>query len=272
MITQSTKLSLRVTLIYWVAGCLWIVASDTYAAYVDQIPFSFNTVQTYKGLFFVTITAVLLFWVVYKLTDRLIKNDEQYRMMFNSNPTPMWIYDLESLRFMTVNQAAVTKYGYTKDEFRSFTITHIRPEAELEKLEEALMDMSENKGYSHTVGWKHLTKKGELMEVEIISHDLSFNGRPSRLVMAIDITEKLKHLREIQLLNNNLIAQANQIKEYSYVNSHKIRRPLANILSLVEIMNNEAQITESLTKMISASAHELEKEIQEMNKILANNN
>ncbi len=88
--------------------------------------------------------------------------------------------------------------------------------------------------------------------------------------MAINMTEKLKHLHEISILNNNLVKKAEQIRLYSFVNSHKIRKPLANILSLVEVMKAENQLNNNLSEMITESAMELEKEIQDMNRILSN--
>lgn len=270
MLSESIKLSIKVTLIYWITGSLWIILSDRYAEGIDSLTPALNNVQTYKGLFYVSVTASLLFLIIQKLTNQLIKNDEQYRMMFTTNPTPMWIYDSETLRFIAVNQAALSTYGYTREEFRNLTIRDIRPKDELKHLEKALEEIKENQGVSHTMGWKHLTKKGDILDVEIISHDMIFNGRKCRLVMAINMTEKLKHLHEISILNTNLIKKAEQIRLYSFVNSHKIRKPLANILSLVDVMKAENALNNNLSEMITESALELEKEIQDMNRILSN--
>ncbi len=141
MLSESIKLSIKVTLIYWITGSLWIILSDRYAASIDSLTPAFTNVQTYKGLFYVSVTAALLFLIIQKLTNQLIKNDEQYRMMFTTNPTPMWIYDIETLQFIAINQAALSTYGYTRDEFRNLTIRDIRPKEELNYLEETLEEM-----------------------------------------------------------------------------------------------------------------------------------
>ncbi len=251
MLGESIKLSIKVTLIYWITGSLWIILSDRYAAGIDLLTPEITNVQTYKGLFYVSVTAALLFLIIQKLTNQLIKNDEQYRMMFTTNPTPMWIYQIETLQFIAINQAALSTYGYTRDEFRKLTIRDIRPKEELHHLEGALDGAKATKGFSHTNGWKHLTKKGEVLDVEIISHDLIFNNKQCRLVMAINMTEKLKHLHEISILNTNLIKKAEQIRLYSFVNSHKIRKPLANILSLVEVMKLDNHLSSDLSQVIT---------------------
>ena len=61
----------------------------------------------------------------------LRESDEQYRLLFESNPLPMWVFDPKTLRFMAVNEAAIRLYGYTRQEFLSKSITEIRPEKEV---------------------------------------------------------------------------------------------------------------------------------------------
>src|SRR3954465_4525172 len=61
-----------------------------------------------------------------------------YQLLFENNPLPMWVYDLETLRFLAVNEAAVHHYGYSRDEFLGMSIKEIRPADELEALTEDL--------------------------------------------------------------------------------------------------------------------------------------
>ncbi|QGY46598.1 PAS domain S-box protein [Maribellus comscasis] len=120
--------------------------------------------------------------------ELLQESEKRYRYMFENNPQPMLIYDLETLEFLTVNRAAIDHYGYSADEFLSMTIKDIRPPEDID----ALLDDVEKtyKVYNNAGEWRHLKKNGELLYVEIISHALTFNGRRARHVMVRDITDR----------------------------------------------------------------------------------
>lgn len=128
---------------------------------------------------------------------KLRQSEESYRLLFESNPHPMWVYDLETLKFLAVNEAAEKKYGYSKAEFLNLTLKDIRPIEEIPKLLENIKhDKSE---ISFSSDWKHKSKDGKIFLVEIISHKILFNGIPARLVLANDITERRR--AEEKLLN-----------------------------------------------------------------------
>ena len=120
--------------------------------------------------------------------EALRKSQETYRSLFENNPHPMWVYDLETLRFLVVNDAAVDHYGYSKDEFLNMTIKDIRPEEDLSALLNNLAQ--KNLVIQQSTGWRHIKKDGTLIDVEITSHSIQFEGREARLVLANDITER----------------------------------------------------------------------------------
>jgi PAS domain S-box-containing protein len=124
-----------------------------------------------------------------KLIDAELRaSEEKYRYMFASNPQPMWIYDLETLAFLEVNDAAMAIYGYSRDEFLSMTLKDIRPPEDVEAL---LKDVElTRKIYNPAGEWRHINRDKELMIVEIISHSLTFNGRKARHVIVNNITER----------------------------------------------------------------------------------
>ena len=122
-----------------------------------------------------------------RLNDELHSSEEKYRLMFESNPLPMWVFDCETLRFLTVNEAAVRHYGYSREEFLAMTIADIRPPQQVSLLLASLQKPSTD---LQTDAWTHRKKDGTLIEVEITSHELPFAGRPARLVLANDITER----------------------------------------------------------------------------------
>ena len=114
--------------------------------------------------------------------------EKQFRLLFASNPLPMWLYDPETLQFVEVNDAATRKYGYSRDEFLAMTIEGIRPTEDIRSLRENLAKDREPLEVSGP--WRHRLKDGRVIDVEIRSHSLEWRGRPAALVVAQDITER----------------------------------------------------------------------------------
>lgn len=136
--------------------------------------------------------------------NTILQNSEQsFRLLFANNPHPMWVYDLETLRFLEVNKAAVDHYGYTRDEFLGLTLLDIRPPAERERL---LADVQRPRpDLQHSGEWQHRLKDGRVIDVEITSHTLTFGGRPAALVVAQDITERKR--AEAELIKSRRLLQ-----------------------------------------------------------------
>ncbi len=110
-----------------------------------------------------------------------------FRLLLAANPLPMWVYDLETLRFVEVNDAAVAHYGYTRAEFLQMSIADIRPEEDRARLNQTLAERTDALQYSGT--WRHRRADGTVLEVEVTSHILDWEGRPASLVVAHDVTE-----------------------------------------------------------------------------------
>ncbi|GAA6757141.1 PAS domain S-box protein [Thermus oshimai] len=131
-----------------------------------------------------------------------VEKEERFRLLFQAHPLPMWVYDLQTLRFLEVNEAAVRKYGYTREEFLSMTLLQIRPEKERLRL---LEDLKRPRPPLQTSGpWTHRLKDGREIQVEIHSHLLSYAGREAALVVALDVTEKLRAEATQRLLQRAL--------------------------------------------------------------------
>ncbi len=111
-----------------------------------------------------------------------------YRELFEANPHPMWVYDLATLRFVAVNDAAVAKYGWSRDEFLAMTILAIRPPEDAPLVEATVRDVRD--GIASSGHWRHRTRAGADLQVEIASHTMEFDGRPARLVVAYDVTRQ----------------------------------------------------------------------------------
>ena len=126
----------------------------------------------------------------------LAVREQEYRLVFDANPQPMWVYDLETLRFLAVNDAAVAVYGYTREEFLGKTIADIRRPEDVARM--AASVQKPRSGAKSDGPWQHLRHNGTGFWVEITATDLDFRGRPARLVLARDVTERLALERERQ--------------------------------------------------------------------------
>jgi PAS domain S-box-containing protein len=125
--------------------------------------------------------------------------DAPFRYLFDQNPTPMWVYELGTLAFLEVNQAAIQKYGYAREEFLAMRITDIRPAEDVPKLQELTADRPP--GLRYVGAWRHRLKSGTVIDVDISSSGIDFAGRRAALVVARDITQQAQaeaKLREIE--------------------------------------------------------------------------
>ncbi|MGI8785962.1 MAG: PAS domain S-box protein, partial [Acidobacteriota bacterium] len=115
-------------------------------------------------------------------------SEERYRKLFERSPLPMFVFDLETLRFMAVNKAAVRHYGYPQAEFLSMTMADIRPHDEIP----ALLDAVARSTTADVVGSRrrHRTQDGRIINVEANSHELDFQGKRARMVIINDVTER----------------------------------------------------------------------------------
>ncbi|MBK8398110.1 MAG: PAS domain-containing protein [Leptospiraceae bacterium] len=130
---------------------------------------------------------------------------------FIKNPIPMWVYDLATLRFLEVNEAATIIYGYTREEFLSMTIKDIRPSEDLPNLFKVAT--LENEGFADAGIWRHIKKNGELIFVNISSQVIEFQGKKAELILSLDQTERVKVFQELKNNESKLNSILNSVKE-----------------------------------------------------------
>ncbi|AYL97604.1 PAS domain S-box protein [Mucilaginibacter celer] len=194
-------------------------------------------------------------------TQALALSEQRYSDLFQMSPLPKWVFDINTFEFLEVNQAAVLHYGYSRDEFLQMTIKDIRPESEIDKVQAVIADKSRKEFQCCAGVFTHLKKNGERIEAEITSSLLNYNGRAARLVLAIDVTERNRHIEEIQQQNKRL-------KDISWMQSHIIRGPLSRLMGLIYLMNetgpDESEIFTQITSYINESAKELDEVIHDI--------
>lgn len=178
------------------------------------------------------------------MDERLAISEKRYRLYFENNPKPMWVYDCQTLQFLEVNRAAELQYGYSKGEFKSMKITDIRPLDEVPRLLEAVGKL--RSGMHHSRTWTHQNKKGDSFKVEIAGYVFTDGMQKKELVVVNDIT--------------NVVHFAARLERYAHYTSHEVRKPLANILALVALMKIEQdpKQKEHLCDTLAACARELD--------------
>lgn len=113
-------------------------------------------------------------------------SEERYKLLFESTPQPIWVYNEDTLHFLAVNEAATRTYGYTREEFLSMTIDDIRAREDIP----TLMIKNDPDDLIISSPWRHRTRDGKTIYVEMSSHPVVFDGKNSRLVIVNDVTER----------------------------------------------------------------------------------
>jgi PAS domain S-box-containing protein len=135
------------------------------------------------------------------VADTALAAEHRYRLLFEGSPEAMWVYDTATLAFLAVNDTAVRRYGYQREQFLAMTLRDIRPPDEAERLDRAVAAGPD--ALEALTAVRHRTSGGAILDVEVSAHDLAFEGRAARLVIARDVTERRQletQLREAQKL------------------------------------------------------------------------
>lgn len=127
-----------------------------------------------------------------KTQQTLKENEKKYQYLFDNNPMPMWVIDLITFKFLDVNKMAILQYGYSREEFLSMTALDIRPDKDKDHFTKSC-DPSEINATNFNRGiWNHQKKNGTIIPVEIIAHEIIYEGSPARFILSNDITDRKK--------------------------------------------------------------------------------
>lgn len=258
------KQAIIFTTAYLLFGTAWIYYSDRL---LDVFPPDLRSqMQLIKGLFFVFITGVMLYWMLkYFYTEQkkrivqleankaeLAESARRYELLFTKSPLPKMIFDTTTLRFLDVNRQAVRHYGYSREQFLQMTVKDIRPEEDRSKLFEILKNRKYQVGYKGNT--RHVKADGEIIYADVVSHSIDYNGQPARVVSATDVTERVKYIEAIEKQNQ-------QLRDISWTQSHVVRAPLASLMGLVKLMLHKdmsEEEKEMVQKGILESAEKLD--------------
>jgi diguanylate cyclase (GGDEF)-like protein/PAS domain S-box-containing protein len=137
----------------------------------------------------VTAFGDMLSLTVSDVTD-LKRRESSFRLLFDNNPMPMWVFDADTTAFLSVNDAAVQHYGYSRDRFLGMKLRQIWPQDEWAMHSEALEEIGDI--YHSSRDWRHLRADGSEIHVLTFGRRVAFDGRDGYLVAIVDITERRK--------------------------------------------------------------------------------
>tara|TARA_R100001143_G_scaffold63592_2_gene73067 strand:+ start:5983 stop:7005 length:1023 start_codon:yes stop_codon:yes gene_type:complete len=190
----------------------------------------------------------------FKFIKSIQDSEKKYSDLFQLSPLPIWVYDLETLKFLDINKAAIHQYGYSREEFLSMTIEDIRPKEDMPKLKEAI-ELSKGKDTFYFEGlFRHIKKNGDLIYVDVRSNIVTRDGKKAEIVLANDVTERVKHMETIEKQNEKL-------KEIAWLQSHVVRAPLSRMMALIKEIENESLSSDEKKLYLSyvlESANELD--------------
>lgn len=188
----------------------------------------------------------------------LTESESQFKSLFFQNPSPMWVLDKESLLFLLVNDAAVHQYGYTSEEFLCMSIKDIKLADDVQNMHENL-EKNEVTGLPLSFLTEHVKKNGEKFYAEVTFNSISFQGKAATLAISQDITEQVNYIQEVERQNKKL-------QDIAWIQSHKVRGPLATILGLAQLFNHkEIEVdTEEIVQGILQTSIKLDTVIREI--------
>ncbi len=122
--------------------------------------------------------------------EELRISEHKYRLLFDQNPLPMWMMSLPAKNFLDVNEAAIEFYGFSKEEFLNMNLKDIRPVIHREEGNDIINTY--NSGIHNTGIWEHKKKNGKIVKMNLITHDIIYEGKHAKLVLANDVTDKIE--------------------------------------------------------------------------------
>jgi two-component system cell cycle sensor histidine kinase/response regulator CckA len=206
------------------------------------------------------------------------EKDKEFRLLFEENPQPMWVLSAEGQKFLAVNRAAASLYGYSEEEFQSLALTDVESEEDSRRF----ISVMNSDAHGTPTAWRHRTKSGSPLDVEIAVHPIQYGGQHAQLAIVMDISGRRQledQLRQAQKMEavgmlaggvahdfNNLLTI---ITGYSQLILNNLRPEDANRHSVEQIMR-AGERAAALTKQLLAFSRRqvLQPKVLELNRLV----
>ncbi len=190
-------------------------------------------------------------------TKELEESQSKFEFLFADTPLPLFLYDCETLQYLEVNQAAISLYGYSRQEFLEMKVTDLRPEEDVPQLIARMQQISSDLELLGT--WRHRLKNGRIIYVEISTRSLDWHGRNARLVAAQDVTARKEAEAELQRAKETAEASNRAKSEFLANMSHEIRTPMNGIIGMSNLLLQTEldSVQTSYAGMVKTSAESL---------------
>lgn len=213
-----------------------------------------------------------IFFFVNDVTKQVVsrkkteESEKKYRYLFKNNQLPMCIIDLNTFKFLDVNEMSIYQYGYSRKEFLSMTAQDLMSDGDMVHYAQSSESLKIKKTNYNKEIWNHKKKNGTVIPVQSIAQNIVFEGVLARFIIMEDIT-KLKKT-ELELVKTNA-----ELDRFVYSVSHDLRSPLRAILGLISFIEEESMETNTLKhiKMVRNSVNRLDEYIENILNYSRNN-
>lgn len=188
---------------------------------------------------------------------KIEESERRYSDLFHLSPLPMYVYDVDTLKFLDVNSAMIENYGYSEEEFLNMNITEIRPKSTLKRFKKAIKFIENQDSYRFKDKFIHQKKNKDLIHVEILSKSIEFQDKNAKVILANDVTERTLYFDALQKQNDKL-------KEIAWIQSHKVRSPVSRILGMIDLIKHKI-CSEKENKIL---IDEIQYSVKELDKII----
>lgn len=243
-----------IVLFYLLTGFTLLFAASLFINTIDTNYPDINLryLHHYKYILFILISGTALYFLLRSHDQHLSSVEENYHKLFEGSPGAVYVINKASFKFLAVNNIMIKKYGYSRAQLLKMTALDIRPKNERTRLKDYL---NSNHSEGHETGiWLHQKRNGDVFYMLISHHSITFQQQDAYIVIAIDVDQSVRNEKKL--------------REISWSNSHEIRKPLSNILGLINLIksNNPKEPMEpNIVEMLSTSANELDEIIKKIN-------